>query len=1667
MIDDVNRTSEPATADALRAEPSPLSLTRRRFLELSLTAAGASALAGTPIGRGLLKGSSVSFLADIDIITLGPTLVQSPWLAMIGLGDNVRSPAIDRGNHLRWAFHPALGFPPGGFDLYRRPHVRPTPVCVEGWPQNVGLNLGTRAQLDRLLLTADADMKTVDVLPVPPGRPEIDLRGLGMLSVWPDEVCRQVVVGIAEVPSGGSVNKSVQVIAYDRGVPVASAETTATAGEQLLALTADRIDRVVVRGWSDVRMNAVLTQVCWATVVVDLSSGPIADAPTSVPPTANPTAPTPNPRPPTSGPPGLPLGSAPPATGADGLLQPVPIASWVKLNREPICLPLSSASYPCSLPASADEEPLAQRRSTPGDWPALQPHFPGLRDTLDQIYSPILFAPLSPDCSPDWSTAAPNSTVAPDMAPDPLGLVLMTTLDANIARVVGLYWIDGAHYVSQGLQVLPAAAVGERFDYLIVGHYGAVADTAELWDLWRALGGPLADGPLAPGVDRPHGPFVYTNGAAVPLPVVVHAVGAYGTVAALHLADNLGQPLSIRLPARMEGVELSCDVETGGHVIARAYRNGEVVDTMASPAGFVGATTLLLLGEGIDRVELEGRNAFLAKTSAFVEYTPHGDLAWVVHDIALGTPAPLPSPATLSTTGVPVLTGRREDCTEGTEQMAGALRWAPGPLPGGLLPSGTVAYHIDRSPRGSGASAASSGAWQMARRYMVASEPSAEACAAYRPLPGWPALRPDLVDIPPGAGPNGAQDRWYAYRVQATDLFARTSTWVETAPPHTNLSDTVAPPPPADVRAKYLDPDDPQLLADETVWTAGGGSPRHGLRVGWRWPDNMAAQAPDLAQFRVYLQSGRLNVIVGAITAVLGPDPSGDVTVVTDVPASALALPILADDFAGERLVQGVNLYPIRASAVQGGQLTFTYRRIVWSPPAGAADAVYPELQPLPITGPFSLALRPPKPLEGMVTEVIKGMAPSLGAPAPLTVRTNVRLPGAPNTLAGTLLVQGGALWPIASNDAGWQFALRTQTNDCAPSRPLDGAAFRVLDASGTPVLLDAGNRHWRDFGAPLSWSQRLHVEPWAGGINGIITGVTNGATPGTVVVTTDAANLTPSDRYIGGELEVGRETYPVIGRGSGPTLELTILTMARDRVTGTVLGQLPAPGAPFRYWPDIVLPFTLPIPAGAPEAYAAVSVSAADDKAYVPDPRSGGGQTGNEGSASSPAIVVRLDRTVPAAPSVPSPAFLMATPADFHDRSFVTVRWPKLAAPGLRYQVLRALEDREDLVVGSGATAYYDPLEDAYRLLTPEALPPEDLGDIVEPDHPALDTTLLAYTDALDGRTRSRAVYRVRAVSAAGVLGTLSGPLAVVACPDILPPATPSVTSIRGGEDSIRIAWVATGEADLDVIRVHRAGDASLATDIRDMGPPVALVPARVLRVAGGAVRMAHGGPLPAGMGIDAVAGVFASAGFLLDPPVPGTNHLAAWSGGVLTVTGLADGAEVVVRYADAAGALHDTYAGGGEHIFVDGARPPRRPFTYRLVATDTSSNVSLPSLPATGQAYREALPPPPSAPALSASWQNAGGVWGVDLAWGWPPGAPPYASAVQRKSPSAVVWQAVSEHEGDAWLPPGTTAWRDASADDDEPWDYRLRVRDEVGNVNSLDGPLAAPIVGVPARV
>ena len=97
------------------------------------------------------------------------------------------------------------------------------------------------------------------------------------------------------------------------------------------------------------------------------------------------------------------------------------------------------------------------------------------------------------------------------------------------------------------------------------------------------------------------------------------------------------------------------------------------------------------------------------------------------------------------------------------------------------------------------------------------------------------------------------------------------------------------------------------------------------------------------------------------------------------------------------------------------------------------------------------------------------------------------------------------------------------------------------------------------------------------------------------------------------------------------------------------------------------------------PIKYAHVSVSAADDKTHIKDKRTTGNwanRLGNEGPVGARAKIFRVRREPPPAPEIPlfDSDRVYATPADYHSRSFYTVRW--VAVPNVNVHIFRALDE-------------------------------------------------------------------------------------------------------------------------------------------------------------------------------------------------------------------------------------------------------------------------------------------------------------------------------------------------------------------------------------------------------
>ncbi|MFI7642291.1 hypothetical protein [Nonomuraea sp. NPDC049400] len=277
--------------------------------------------------------------------------------------------------------------------------------------------------------------------------------------------------------------------------------------------------------------------------------------------------------------------------------------------------------------------------------------------------------------------------------------------------------------------------------------------------------------------------------------------------------------------------------------------------------------------------------------------------------------------------------------------------------------------------------------------------------------------------------------------------------------------------------------------------------------------------------------------------------------------------------------------------------------------------------------------------------------------------------------------------------------------------------------------------------------------------------------------------------------------------------------------------------GSPALFFPPHHLLATVAVPADFVAGSLALHVTAADATPYVESPALPAsdpallGLRGNESAAAVLTASVRL-MTVPDAPttSVDSSVRLWATSAaNYAEAARFDVAWAP-AAGAIRYEVWRALEG----ALAGATVATSDAEIRALAAAQPGAFELRS-GDVFGTH----------YVDDLPGRAPTRAVYRVRAVSAAGVVGAFSGVIGPVYVPDVRPPPAPNLTRVVATHPddingAIAVEWTqAALEADVRFdVEVRQSGAAIPFT--------IAGVLARGTAPAGGRFRFVHPGRVP-----------------------------------------------------------------------------------------------------------------------------------------------------------------------------------------------------------------------------
>ena len=136
-----------------------------------------------------------------------------------------------------------------------------------------------------------------------------------------------------------------------------------------------------------------------------------------------------------------------------------------------------------------------------------------------------------------------------------------------------------------------------------------------------------------------------------------------------------------------------------------------------------------------------------------------------------------------------------------------------------------------------------------------------------------------------------------------------------------------------------------------------------------------------------------------------------------------------------------------------------------------------------------------------------------------------------------------------------------------------------------------------------------------------------------------------------------------------------------------------------------------------------------------------------------------------------------------------------------------------------------------AFTQVTSKPLDPSDpeYANKRGPDNPPgfhIDASLRAYVDTLDGRSTNRYFYRSAYVDGAHNRSeelSLSSP--PVYLPNVVPPRTPVITKILGGDRKITLRWASNREPDLKEYRIYRTDQKEKARDIRlmeELIPPI-----------------------------------------------------------------------------------------------------------------------------------------------------------------------------------------------------------------------------------------------------
>jgi hypothetical protein len=405
-------------------------------------------------------------------------------------------------------------------------------------------------------------------------------------------------------------------------------------------------------------------------------------------------------------------------------------------------------------------------------------------------------------------------------------------------------------------------------------------------------------------------------------------------------------------------------------------------------------------------------------------------LSWIIYDRGLEVQPPLPAPTAAAATAMVGAAHVTADGILNPHEMDVTVDWRRPSVCELTDPvRSPIAYLVERTD----ADAPAAGPYRLVTRrtFEPGGEPEVVPAVIADPEDGDPRFaRGYFVDRGPGYGT-------FHYRVLGRDLFGRTS--APSDPAAVLVTDQVAPGPPLNLTAEYVDPADPARAASAMLgWanrdTPAGSPQRAAVVLRWVWPASRRMQFPDLDELRLYGRRGTPNHVLGRIEGVAQVAP-GEYLVTTDVepvgpdfpvPQSGVDLGALRSE--GEECtiltvtaVAGRLVFRVRANPAAPplvGPCTFRLGRGTSPTATQAARAPHPAFRSFEQAADWAGFLvdptAPPLPLRVAADGTLRGGLPSGLTPADVLVERVVETVDGEEHWHYRMLLRGFELTPTA-----------------------------------------------------------------------------------------------------------------------------------------------------------------------------------------------------------------------------------------------------------------------------------------------------------------------------------------------------------------------------------------------------------------------------------------------------------------------------------------------------------------------------------------------------------------------------------------------------------------------------------------------------------------------------